>query len=200
MSTPRTPIDDDQTGTAIRWRAALAWIVAAAAAVAVASWAVAAATQQVSDPTAALLTHASPDDDPTVSDASSPVEEPSESPSPDDDPSESPSPDDSPSDEVSPADDPSPSESPDDDATPVSTAAETRTASSVGGSASFRFENGEVTLLWARPEPGFEVDIEREPGEVRARFRSGSHESRIKGDWEDGQPRIRVEERPEDDG
>lgn len=181
------------------WQLVMAWVGATALAVGVASVAVGAATRQVTDPTPVLLTQAT--------NSPSPTPTPDDSPSPDGGPTSSPTADDSPTprEDASPDDDPthhaSEHESEHETEEPGTTSTETatRTESSIGGSASFRFENGRITVLWARPEPGFTVDVENYGTEARARFRSDSHESRIKADYEHGQPRIRIEERPEDD-
>ncbi len=55
-----------------------------------------------------------------------------------------------------------------------------------------------MTLVGATPASGFEVTTEREGDQVTVRFRSEDHESRIRGEYEDGAPSTDVEERPED--
>lgn len=78
--------------------------------------------------------------------------------------------------------------------------AETRTASAIGGQASFRFENGKVTLLWASPATGFRVEMEEERDDrVELRFVSETHESSVRADFSDGESRVRVEEDSRDD-
>lgn len=100
----------------------------------------------------------------------------------------------SPSPAPSPAVDPSPA-----DATAGPAATTTRTVGAVGGRAAFRFQDGAVTLDWATPAAGFEVDVEQESGELRVRFRAEHHESRIFAALRGGEPDTRVEERPDDD-
>lgn len=76
--------------------------------------------------------------------------------------------------------------------------AETRTYTLVGGTASLRFEPSGVTVVFANPAQGFDVEFEPEHGNgVRVEFESGTHESRLDG-WWDGGPRERKEERPDD--
>lgn len=77
---------------------------------------------------------------------------------------------------------------------------ETRTVTSVGGSAALRFAGDLVEVLWATPSAGFTADVEDDTGQGEARvdFRSPDHRSRIKGEWRDGSPTVEVEERPDD--
>ena len=82
---------------------------------------------------------------------------------------------------------------------PTTAAGETRTYSLVGGTASLRFSPSGVTVVFANPAQGFDVDIEPEHDNgVRVRFESESHESRLDGWWQDG-PQARTEERAGDD-
>lgn len=78
--------------------------------------------------------------------------------------------------------------------------ADTRTVTSVGGSAALRFAGDRVEVLWATPNAGFTADVEdvTGQGEARVDFRSPDHRSRIKGEWQDGSPTVEVEERPDD--
>lgn len=80
--------------------------------------------------------------------------------------------------------------------TTVPVAAETRTYNVVGGSVSLRFAPTGVTVVWATPNSGFEVDVEPEnTNGVRVRFESDAHRSRVDG-WWDGGPRDDVREVP----
>ena len=74
---------------------------------------------------------------------------------------------------------------------------QTRTVTAVGGRAAFRAEGGRVTLVWATPAAGFDVDTEEERDGVDVRFRSASHESRIRARHQDGAVTADVEERPD---
>ena len=59
---------------------------------------------------------------------------------------------------------------------------------------SLRFGADWVTVAWANPKPGFEVDVEPEHGNgVQVRFESDDHRSRVTGWWADG-PRDEVRE------
>lgn len=76
----------------------------------------------------------------------------------------------------------------------------TRTYTLVGGSASVRFEPGKVTVLWATPNSGYEVDVETyAPDRVEVRFRSQTHESELTA-WWDGGPRDAIEEEARSSG
>jgi hypothetical protein len=77
-------------------------------------------------------------------------------------------------------------------------AAEDRTYDLIGGSVGVRFENGTARLLWATPAPGFRAERHDGDGEgdVDVRFRSDTHESRLRAFWDNG-PRAEVEERPD---
>jgi hypothetical protein len=79
-------------------------------------------------------------------------------------------------------------------------AAETQTFRVTGGSAALRFSPAGVTLLWATPDPGYEV--RQEPGDrdgLRVEFEGASAESRIDA-WWDGEPRSRVRDDGRDSG
>jgi hypothetical protein len=73
-------------------------------------------------------------------------------------------------------------------APPADAPAETRTYNVVGGSASLRFSASGVTVVWATPAAGFEVQIEPEGPGVQVEFESEEHRSRVTG-WWDGGPR-----------
>jgi hypothetical protein len=75
-------------------------------------------------------------------------------------------------------------------------AAETRTYNLVGGSASLSYSPAGVSVVFATPKPGFEVDVEPQNGNgVRVEFESDEHRSRVEG-WWDGGPQERVREEP----
>ncbi len=75
----------------------------------------------------------------------------------------------------------------------------TKTIEGRGGTVAVRYEDGKVSLVWARPNPGFTMEVKEDgPEEVEVRFESEAHETRIKA-WWDGEPRHRVEERESDD-
>lgn len=74
-------------------------------------------------------------------------------------------------------------------------AGETRTYAMVGGTVSLRFEASGVTVAFANPAAGFEVEVEPDHGNgVKVEFDSETHRSRVTGWWEGG-PRDEVEER-----
>ena len=76
---------------------------------------------------------------------------------------------------------------------------ETRTYTLVGGTASLRFEPTGVTVVFANPSPGFDVEIEPEHvNGVKVEFESETHKSRLDG-WWDGGPQDAIEERADDD-
>lgn len=135
-----------------------------------------------SSPTSRPSDTASPSDRPTSDDRSE-----------DDDPSERPSDDAS----ERPSDDPSDRASESESASDAPTAGldETRTAQSVGGTASFRFTDRDIEVLSVSPAQGFASEVERSgPFDVKVFFTSSDHESRIDAEVEDGEPRIRVRE------
>ena len=78
---------------------------------------------------------------------------------------------------------------------PPEPAGETRTYNLTGGSASLRFTPSGVTVLWANPNAGFDVEVEPEGAGVKVEFESESHTSRVDG-WWDGGPQDRVREDP----
>jgi hypothetical protein len=71
---------------------------------------------------------------------------------------------------------------------------EDRTYQLTGGTVGVRFENGEAHLLWATPNPGFSVESSGSSSNVDVRFRSDSHESRLKAFWNNG-PQQQIEEK-----
>lgn len=80
-------------------------------------------------------------------------------------------------------------------APPPPASGETRTYNLTGGSASLRFTPSGVTVLWADPNAGFDVEVEPEGTGVKVEFESESHKSRVDG-WWDGGPQDRVREDP----
>lgn len=85
-------------------------------------------------------------------------------------------------------------------ATSGSLAPVTRTYTMVGGTAQIRFTATSVTIVYARPAAGFEIDDESEDGTtVRVRFRSDTHESRLEA-WWDGGPHDSVQEKADSSG
>lgn len=137
-------------------------------------------------------------------DPDGPGTSPTPVPSPRSDPSRAPAP--APSASVSPApdDDPDESEEPDsnDDDSDDSDGEPqpvTRTVSTEGGTATFRFVGEEVELVGASPRPGFTVDANEQGNEVEVRFESDDHETRIEAFVVDGEPVIEVDEEPSED-
>lgn len=191
----------------------LAWVVAAAVAVAVASWGVALVGRSVTEERPAALASAEVEErlsevaatDPpststtsTTTTALSAGETPTTVAGPGGSAGSVPvttTPGPSPTTTVAPA---SPPAAPATVAPAPVPAAETRTYTLVGGTASLRFEPSGVTVVFANPAQGFDVEIEAEHGNgVRVEFESDTHESRLDG-WWDGGPQDRKEERPED--
>jgi hypothetical protein len=74
-------------------------------------------------------------------------------------------------------------------------AAEDRTYDLTGGSVGVRFENGTARLLWATPAAGFRAESHGGGDQVDIRFRSDTHESRLRAFWDNG-PQAEVEEQP----
>jgi hypothetical protein len=72
----------------------------------------------------------------------------------------------------------------------------TRTFALVGGTASFSCGGGAISLNWATPNPGFQVETGTSDGgaQVEVRFRSDSHESRLDAWCAGGQVEGNVEE------
>lgn len=67
----------------------------------------------------------------------------------------------------------------------------------VGGTASVRYESGDVTVLWATPNAGFDVEIEPESPGLKVEFRSDNHRSRVDVWWSNG-PKSEIREEPGD--
>lgn len=82
-------------------------------------------------------------------------------------------------------------------APPAAPDAETRTYSVEGGTVSLRFASTGVTVVFANPAAGFDVEVEPEHGNgVGVEFESETHRSRVDGWWEGGPvDRVREEER-----
>lgn len=64
---------------------------------------------------------------------------------------------------------------------PVSATTNTQTFSLIGGTASVSCTGGQITLNWATPKSGFQVETGTSNGgtQVEVRFRSDTHESRL---------------------
>lgn len=75
-------------------------------------------------------------------------------------------------------------------------AAEDRTYDLIGGSVGVRFESGSARLLWATPAAGFRAERHGDSDQVDVRFRSDTHESRLRAFWNNG-AQAEVEERPD---
>ncbi len=72
--------------------------------------------------------------------------------------------------------------------------AQTRTFHLVGGSTAISFSAAEVRVLWATPNPGFDVDVGSGGPGVRVEFETDDAESRIDAWWDDG-PQQEIRER-----
>jgi hypothetical protein len=84
-------------------------------------------------------------------------------------------------------------------APPPAPSPETRTYTLVGGTVALRFASTGVTVAYATPAAGFEVDVEPEHGNgVKVEFESTSHRSRVDGWWDNG-PADRVREDEDQD-
>lgn len=191
----------------------LAWVVAATVAVAVASWGVALVGRSVTEDRPAALASAeveerlsevaatAPPASSTASTTTAPraAETPTTVAGPDGSTGTVPvttTPGPSPTTTMAPAAPPPPPAT----VAPAAPApaTETRTYTLVGGTASLRFEPTGVTVVFANPAQGFDVEIEPEHGNgVRVEFESDDHESRLDG-WWDGGPQDRKEERSGD--
>lgn len=203
-------------------RPLVAWLVAAAAAVAVASWGVALVGRSVTDDRPEPLSAAQVQDRLT---AASGTSTPAAGPTPPAPATSAPTPGGEPlpgpttatatpgtAPPATPAPGPAPSSPGPGTAAPAATtppatvapapepAPETRTYQVVGGTASLRFEPGGVTVVFANPAQGFDVEVEpAHGGGVRVEFESETHRSRIDA-WWDGGPRDEVQEQGDDDG
>ncbi len=69
---------------------------------------------------------------------------------------------------------------------PPAPAATTQTFSVTGGTTAISFSASGVSVLWATPNPGFEVSIEPEGSGIKVEFRSDDHRSRVEAWWSDG--------------
>lgn len=65
----------------------------------------------------------------------------------------------------------------------------------IGGTTEVRYAGGDVTVLWATPNPGFTVTIEPESPGWKVDFRSDDHRSRLDVWWSGG-PQHSIEEKP----
>ncbi len=79
--------------------------------------------------------------------------------------------------------------------TPPAPAATTQTFSLTGGTAAISFSSSGVKVLWATPNPGFEVKIEPESPGVKVEFRADHHRSRVDAWWSGG-PQSSLREEP----
>jgi hypothetical protein len=183
----------------IRGGPILLWLVATAAAIAVATVAISQVGREVVLDTALDANLAqvaapetappSPPPDELEAPAADPAGDPADAPAeaegqPADEPA------DAPADE--PADAPAvPADGGNGEAAPV-----TRTYETVGGSAAVSATDAAVDVVWATPRPGFRVEVERagDGHELRVDFRSDAHRSRIKVWVEGGELREHVEE------
>lgn len=163
-------------------RPVVAWVVAAVVAVAVASWGVGLVSRSVTDDRPAPLEAAQIRDrlDEATSTTTAPTPTSRRSAT-----------------STTAPDAPGPTTT---TAAPSTTAAgETRTYNLVGGTVALRFSPSGVTVVFANPANGFDVEVEPEQANgVKVEFESGAHRSRVEA-WWDGGPQDRVEERPQDD-
>lgn len=172
----------------------VAWVAAAVAAVAVASWGVALVGRSVTDARPSPLSAAQVDErlasagtsSTTAStSATTPPARPGTTVPPDGEPGPPPT---------------SAAPPPPSTAAPPVAVGEIRTYQLVGGTVSLRFEPAGVTVVYANPNHGFDVEEEPEAGGVRVELESETHRSRVTGWWDDG-PRDRVDEQADgDDG
>ncbi len=70
---------------------------------------------------------------------------------------------------------------------------ETKTFTLVGGATSIKFSPSYTKVLWASPNPGYEVRIDPTSDGVEVEFRSDDHRSRIEAWWDNG-PRHEIRE------
>ena len=73
---------------------------------------------------------------------------------------------------------------------------ETQTFQLIGGTTSIKFSPGYTKVLWATPNPGFDVSVEPESPGIKVEFRSDQHRSRVDAWWEDG-PQHEIREEPD---
>ncbi|MDH3295551.1 MAG: hypothetical protein OER95_14625 [Acidimicrobiia bacterium] len=72
----------------------------------------------------------------------------------------------------------------------------TKTFNLIGGSTAISFAPSGTRVVWATPNPGFEVTIEPESPGIKVEFRSDGHRSRIDAWWSNGpKHEIREEDR-----
>ena len=67
----------------------------------------------------------------------------------------------------------------------------------VGGSAAISFSPAGVDVLWASPNPGFDVSTEPESPGLKVEFRASHHRSSIEAWWTSG-PRHDIDEEADD--
>lgn len=198
-----------------------AWLAAAVAAVAVASWGVALVGRSVTDSRPAPLSAAEVQE--RLELAGGPVTTAGEAPSPSSGATPSDATAGGPSGAIAPGPAAPGSAAPTGGAAPATTApappatatppvsaappaavgsasaGETRTYQVVGGTVSLRFEPSGVSVVFANPAQGFEVEQEPEHGNgVRVEFEGEDHRSRVTG-WWDGGPQDQVDEQTDDD-
>ena len=75
----------------------------------------------------------------------------------------------------------------------VELAAQVVTFNLIGGTTAISFSAAGVEVLWATPNPNFEVEIQPGSDNVRVQFESDDHRSRIDAWWSDG-PRNEIDE------
>lgn len=90
---------------------------------------------------------------------------------------------------------PTPTTAPPPTATPQP-AATTLTFALTGGTTAISFSSAGVEVLWATPNPGFDVRIDPGGSSVRVEFRGDDHRSRIDAWWA-GAPQHEIREEPE---
>ncbi len=76
-------------------------------------------------------------------------------------------------------------------------AASTQTFTVTGGTAAISFSVSGVEVLWATPNPGFDVNIEAESPGTKVEFRAEHHRSRLDVWWSGG-PQHDIREEPRD--
>ena len=82
-------------------------------------------------------------------------------------------------------------------APPAPAQAQTRTFDLVGGTTAISFSSSATKVLWATPNPGFEVSIQPESPGFKVEFRADHHRSRIDVWWSGG-PQFDIREEPDD--
>lgn len=68
----------------------------------------------------------------------------------------------------------------------TSSAEQVRTFNLIGGTTAISFSSTALEVLWATPNPGFDVEIQPGSSSVRVEFESNEHKSRIDAWWSDG--------------